>query len=132
VITRLCLILLLSLTQRQSIFTQSFIYRYHKSVEGSNIPSGTLYVNIELPSDTVTVHIGSDRMKLHYLPPIALEFTMPSTYPLQQNCEVTAKCVWLNQYQIEALEKKLDSIWQDEKNVVCIVSASHQSLLPQY
>lgn len=59
-------------------------------------------------------------MTLHYLPPVALEFTMPSGYPTIQNCGIAVKCVWLNQHQIAAIEEKLDGIWQDEKSVVCI------------
>ncbi|KAG2182476.1 hypothetical protein INT43_007406 [Umbelopsis isabellina] len=124
----LYLIRVVILTQQQSIFTQQFIYEYHQSTEGYKIASGTLSVNTELPNHAVKVHIGGDCMTLHYLPPVALEFTMPSGYPMQQNCEIAVKCVWLNQHQIAALEEKLDYIWQNEKNVVYLENGKHLKL----
>ncbi|KAH8556140.1 hypothetical protein BGW37DRAFT_515065 [Umbelopsis sp. PMI_123] len=101
-----------------SIFGQSFMYNRQRSVTGAEVISGILSVNTEIPDDTVEIILDQENIRLHYLPPIIIEFTMIPRYPLQDVCKFSIQSVWLNKEQLNLLKSKLREIWETEKNVI--------------
>jgi hypothetical protein len=62
--------------------------------------------------------MGNENIVLHYLPPINIEFTMNPRYPVQDVCDFSIQCVWLNKEQLGCLKSQLYDIWNAEKSVV--------------
>lgn len=98
------------------------MYSCHKSTTGKELVSGILSVSIEIPNDTVEVVLDQEKIQLHYLPPIIIEFTMTPRYPLQEVCKFSIQSIWLNNDQLNVLNSKLQEIWEGEKNVVSVVN----------
>jgi hypothetical protein len=94
------------------------MYNRQRSVTGAEVISGILSVNTEIPDDTVEIILDQENIRLHYLPPIIIEFTMIPRYPLQDVCKFSIQSVWLNKEQLNLLKSKLREIWETEKNVV--------------
>lgn len=101
-----------------SIFGQNFMYSSHRSTSGAEIISGTFSVRVEIPNDTVEVILDQEKIHLHYLPPIIIEFTMTPRYPLQDVCKFSIQNVWLTKDQLNVLKTRLHDIWESEKNVI--------------
>jgi hypothetical protein len=98
------------------------MYSCHKSTTDAELISGTLSVSIEIPNDTVEVMLDQEKIQLHYLPPIIIEFTMTPRYPLQEVCKFSIQNIWLNKDQLNVLNSRLHEIWEGEKNVVSVVN----------
>lgn len=104
----------------QSIYGQTFLYSRQMSTTGAEVISGTLSVDVELSEDTIDVILDNEKIVLHYLPPISIEFTMIPRYPVEEVCDFSIQCIWLNSEQLNILKNQLQDIWNSEKNVVSL------------
>lgn len=50
-----------------------------------------------------------------YLPPICLQFLLPSDYPSKNPPNYTLTCIWLDRPRLSILASKLDSIWTEQE-----------------
>lgn len=54
--------------------------------------------------------------KIKYLPPIELHLTLPKNYPSKSPPDFLIRCQWLEKRQLSLLCKKMDQIWDENKN----------------
>lgn len=104
----------------QSIYGQTFLYSRQMSTTGVEVISGTLSVDVELSKDTIDVILDNEKIVLHYLPPISIDFTMIPRYPVEEVCYFSLQCIWLSSKQLNILKNQLLDIWNNEKNVVSL------------
>ena len=67
------------------------------------------------------------RFQVKYLPPIALNFALPETYPSTCPPAISLYCTWLNNEQIERLTNKMMQMWNE--SIGCVVLFTWKSFL---
>ncbi|RIA92785.1 hypothetical protein C1645_723143 [Glomus cerebriforme] len=65
--------------------------------------------------------IGDLPLKVRHLPPVKLIFSMPSNYPIEESLQFELECCWMRWDWIRRLEKRLLKIWEEERDVVCLL-----------
>jgi hypothetical protein len=60
-------------------------------------------------------------LKIKHLPPITINFLMTKNYPNDEILQFSLECCWLTNDYIRQLEKQFEKIWQEEKDVVCVL-----------
>ncbi|CAJ0748225.1 24462_t:CDS:2 [Entrophospora sp. SA101] len=106
---------------KSAIYPQDFIYE--KIDNPFPHYKGSLTVEVSI-SDVITVYFTNDNdddphpLKIKYLPPINITFSMTKNYPFDEILKFDLECCWLTKDSIKQLENQLEKIWQEEKDVV--------------
>ncbi|XP_031573827.1 E3 ubiquitin-protein ligase RNF14-like [Actinia tenebrosa] len=70
-------------------------------------------------------------VNVDYLPPIVLNFELPTAYPSEDAPQYTLSCKWLTNFQLSELCKKLDAIWEEQGPGSVILFTWFQFLLDE-
>ncbi|CAG8494145.1 20498_t:CDS:2 [Cetraspora pellucida] len=105
----------------KAIYEQDFTY-----TENTKPPRfrGALSIKISLPQENLIFFTGGRNgggdppLKVRYLPPVKIIFSMPSDYPSQEALEFDLECLWMRWDWLRKLERKLLQIWKEKKDVV--------------
>ncbi|CAG8492359.1 5975_t:CDS:2 [Racocetra fulgida] len=104
----------------KAIYEQDFTY-----TENTKAPRfrGALSIKIFLSQESLIFFTGGRNggdppLKVRYLPPVKIIFSMPSDYPSQEALEFELECLWMRWDWLRKLERKLLQIWEEKKDVV--------------
>ncbi|CAG8535453.1 8573_t:CDS:2 [Ambispora gerdemannii] len=115
----------------EAIYPQDFTYTETQN----SIPQyiGSFSVRVTLPneirvcfsshaingdSNINLISTNEEILKIRYLPPIIIDFSMPALYPEREGLDFTVKCCWLSDNYRLSLKNKLQEIWEEERDVV--------------
>jgi hypothetical protein len=109
---------------KQAIYPQDFTYT--ENHETSPRYEGSLTIRISIPHEIMIYftdgkNLTSDLpLKVRHLPPVKIIFSMPSNYP-DESLQFDLECCWMRLEWIKRLEKRLLKIWEEERDVVCLL-----------
>ncbi|KAK9702495.1 hypothetical protein K7432_011204 [Basidiobolus ranarum] len=104
----------------ESIYENAFSYT--RLPEG--IYSGKLTINVEVEGPIELNILGEETMKVQYLTPVSLGFTLSKEYP-EVSPEYNLSCLWLTEEQLDTLRERLDAIWEMERSVILFTFADY-------
>ncbi|KAL4230632.1 E3 ubiquitin-protein ligase rnf14 [Mactra antiquata] len=64
--------------------------------------------------------LDTELHSIRYLPPVLMNFILPSEYPSLKPPEFTLSSKWLNRVQLTKLCRKLDSLWEENSGSVIL------------
>ncbi|CAI2165145.1 6556_t:CDS:2 [Funneliformis geosporum] len=104
----------------EAIYPQDFTYTENHG----NSPryQGSLTIRISTPHEIMIYFTGGKNstndlpLKVRYLPPVKIIFSMPSDYPIEESLHFELECCWMRCEWIRLLEEELLKIWEEERD----------------
>lgn len=108
-------------SQEDELLALASIYDEQEFHRADSAQGGEMQLCLELPPDFQVVVQGEKRAvyNVSFLPPLVLNFELPSEYPSSSAPIFTISSKWLTRAQMSSLCKRLDELW--EENQGCVV-----------
>lgn len=78
------------------------------------IPNQILYLQSAAPSNRENKAELRQAVKVEYLPPLVVVFSLPADYPTLSMPQARISSVWLNSQQAVSLQEKLKELWKSQ------------------
>ncbi|KAK1161195.1 E3 ubiquitin-protein ligase RNF14-like isoform X1 [Acipenser oxyrinchus oxyrinchus] len=117
--------------QEDELLALASIYHEEEFRRAESAQGGEIRVCLQLPQDFNIFVSGQDQHGLEkdrvehtvsFLPPVVLNFELPSDYPSTSSPIFTLSCKWLPKIQLSAVCKHLDDLWQESVGSVVLFS----------
>ncbi|XP_068133581.1 E3 ubiquitin-protein ligase RNF14-like isoform X2 [Hyperolius riggenbachi] len=115
--------------QEDELLALTSIYSEDEFKRADNVPGGKFQVCLELPPNfkvsvksTSATNAVTENFEdtVFFLPPIILNFELPSGYPSSTPPIFTLSCKWLSPKQLSLLCQRLDDLWEENKGCVVL------------
>ncbi|KAG9291991.1 hypothetical protein G9A89_017890 [Geosiphon pyriformis] len=113
----------------EAIYPQDFTYT--DKPEASPRYEGSLKILVNLPEKITIYFVEPDEpnltdvtqrslvpLRVQYLPPVTINFSMPNGYPEQEALDFSIECCWMEREWLVRLQEKLKEIWENVHDAV--------------
>ncbi|MBN3302497.1 RNF14 ligase, partial [Amia calva] len=110
--------------QEDELLALASIYNEDEFLRAESAQGGEIRVCPQLPHNFRIFGKGEEHIEyaVSFLPPVVLNFELPSDYPSNSSPVFTVSSTWLSRVQLGAVCKRLDELWQESVGSVVLFS----------
>lgn len=108
--------------QEDELLALASIYDEEEFRRADSAQGGEIQLCLELPPDFKLIVKGekSTEYNISFLPPLVLNFELPSDYPSSSSPVFTLSSKWLTKAQMSDLCRRLDKLWEENQGAVVL------------